>query len=65
MRVTVSMARPGWHGKSRVLTLTLGYFLRFGGVFQGVFILLIGCSGNASVLGWLRYVGTSCALHAR
>ena len=51
MSVTASMARPGWHGKSRVFKPTLGYFLCIWGAFQGVFSLLIGCSGNAWFFG--------------
>ena len=65
MRVTDSMARPGWNGKSRVFTPTLSYFLRMWGAFEGVFTLLIACSGPHSFLGWLGCVGMSCALYAR
>ena len=46
MRVTDSMARPGWNGKSRVFTPTLSYFLRMWGAFEGVFTFVIACAGT-------------------
>ena len=45
----------GWNGISRVFPLRKRYFLRNWGTFQRVFILLIGCSGNAWFSGMVRF----------